>query len=95
VTLTLVVVAKNHEELAKFSLENVRDSVDELVLLANPAARFGGLGIIGNHALDTSRCDVVGLVHADTSFGAGAIEAFHTEAIRGGGRRHGREDRER
>lgn len=82
-TLSLTVVAKNHEELAAFSLEHVRDSVDELVLLSNPDARFGGYGAIGNHALTTSRCDIVGLVHADVTLGPGALESFAREAATG------------
>jgi hypothetical protein len=83
VTLTLVVVAASHAELARFSLEYV-DTVDELILLTNPEARFGGLGRIGNHALEFGRGDVVGLVHADVLFGPGAIASLTTEAARGG-----------
>lgn len=83
-TLTLIVVAKNQDEIAAFPLENVRDSVDELILLANPGAHFGGMGAIGNHALDESRCDVVGMVHADTSFGCGALETFTLAAMKFG-----------
>jgi hypothetical protein len=83
-TLTLVVVAKNLVELAAFKTENVIGVVDELVMVANPGARLGGLSAIGNHALDTSRCDVVGMVHADTSFGPGTLRTFAETASRGG-----------
>jgi hypothetical protein len=79
----LVVVAKSHEELLGFPQDSVLGVVDELVLLANPGARYGGPGHIGNHALESSRCDVVGLVHADTSFGVGTLRSF-AEAASGG-----------
>lgn len=83
-SLTLVVVAKSQEELGKFQLEHVRHEVDELVLLVNSGARFGGISVIGNHALNHSRGDVVGIVHADTSFAAGTLAKFSDVA--GGGR---------
>jgi hypothetical protein len=57
--------------------------VDELFLLANPDARLGGTGVIGNRALSTSGCDVVGLVHADTVFEQGALDAFARAAAAG------------
>jgi len=82
-TLTLVVLAKNHEDLAAFQLQHVLGSVDELILLANNPPGFGGLGAVGNYALDHGRCDVVGLVHADTVLGPGALEAFCREAAAG------------
>jgi len=82
-TLTLVVVAKSHEELAAFQLEHVRGSVDELILLANPDARFGGTGALGNHALDHGRSDVIGLAHADAILGPGALDAFALGAMAG------------
>lgn len=78
-TLTLVVVAKDHAEIEKFPLANVLGVADELVLIANPGARFGGLGAIGNQMLDRSRCDVVAIVHADTGFGPGALAALTQE----------------
>jgi len=82
-TLSLVVVAKDQWDLTKFDLGNVLGQVDELIMLANPGARFGGLGVIGNHVLDHGRGDVVGLVHADAVLSAGAIGAFCREATAG------------
>ncbi len=79
--LTVVVVGKSREELALNSLAT-HAAVDELVLLANPQGCFGGLGRIGNAALTGARGDVVGLVHADTSFGPGTLGALAETALR-------------
>jgi hypothetical protein len=81
-TIKLVVVGKDHADTGAFRLEHVLSVVDELVLIANPGARFGGLGSIGNRELYLpGRCDVVGIVHADVEFGAGMIEALATAAV--------------
>lgn len=79
-TLALIVVAKSNEELRDFSLEHVTNVTDEIILISNPEARFGGLGKLGNWALDHCRSDIIGLVHADVRLGQGAITAFKKPA---------------
>jgi len=75
-TLSLLVLGKNQLELQSFQLEHVIGVADELVLLANDGARFGGLGAVGNALIERSRCDVVGVVHADTMLGAGILKSL-------------------
>jgi len=82
-TISLVVVAANSQELGEFKFQHVIPAVDELVLLSNPGGIFGGLGKIGNYYISHARGDVLGLVHADTVFGPGAIAIFAAAAIQG------------
>jgi len=82
-TISLVVVAANSQELGEFGLQHVIPIVDELILLSNPGGVFGGLGKIGNHYINHARGDVLGIVHADTVFGPGAIAVFAAAAIQG------------
>jgi len=66
-TLTLLVLAKDEDELGQFNVDAVRRAADELVLLSNPGARFGALGVIGNDLLSRGRGSVVGMLHADVT----------------------------
>lgn len=63
-TLTLVVLGASREECEASSHKVML--ADELVFVSNPAARWGGLGTIWNHYLETALSDVLGIVHADT-----------------------------
>ena len=71
-TVCLVVIATTHNEVQLTPA--VTDVVDELVVIINPKARFGGMGAIANRVLDRTACDVVGLIHADTTWGLGDID---------------------
>ena len=82
-TCSLLVLGKNQQELQGFQLRHVLGVADELILLANDSARFGGLGAIGNSVIERSRCDVVGIVHADTVLGAGILESLRNASSRG------------
>ena len=78
--LTLVVVGKDHESLARFS-GNHLEAVSTSVLLPN--VRNEPLSAIGNRYLDMAGAHVIGLVHADTWFGPGALETFERVAAAG------------
>jgi hypothetical protein len=78
-SLTLVVVAKDLADLRAFDLANC--DAEETVLVANTGRT--PLSVIGNHYLDHARTPIVGLVHADTWFGPGALCAFTMEAFAG------------
>lgn len=77
--LTLVVVAKNAEDMRNFSQEYV--SPGEAILVINTDHR--PLSVIGNHYLAAARGSVFGMVHADVLFGAGALEILCATAEAG------------
>lgn len=70
-TLTLVVLGASREECAQSPV--VASMADEVIFIANPDARWGGLGMIGNHYLDSALGDVLGIVHADTMLSYGVV----------------------
>ena len=76
-TVTLVVVGTNSDAFHTFS--HIRQGVD-IRLVVNDSRR--ALAAIGNEQLLTS-AEVFGLVHADTVFRTGALEAFCAEATKG------------
>jgi hypothetical protein len=76
-TLCLVVLGKDTDAFAAMDFhERAWREADELVLLKTKDARFGGLSEIANRVAARTRCDVVGFVHADTTFGPGALTTF-------------------
>ena len=77
--LHLVIVAASEAELAAFRLPDVH--IAGLSLLTNPQRT--PLAEIGNRFLGRSPGEVLGLCHADTSFGPGALEAFTDAALAG------------
>lgn len=77
---TLVVVAKDQADLRAFDTTHIAGRCD-LVLIANEART--PLSVIGNKYLTEARTPVLGLVHADCTFGPGAIEAFADCALGG------------
>jgi len=76
-TLCLVVLGKDTATFASTDfLERAQREADELVLIKTKDARFGGLSEIVNRIASRTRCQVVGFVHADTTFGEGALSKF-------------------
>lgn len=77
--MTLVVVGKDRAALASFDPAWALGA--KLTLWPNLEGR--SLASIGNEVLGATQETVVGLVHADTWFGPGAIDAFGAAADRG------------
>jgi hypothetical protein len=83
-TLCLVVIGTDTASFEAMDfLDVAKREADELVLIKTKDARFGGQGAIFNRALVRTLCDVVGIVHADTTFGPGALTAFARTAASG------------
>ncbi len=78
IDLTLVVVAKNDEDMAGF---DTAAHVRGFVGVVNSSRR--SLASIGNSLLDKSYARVFGLCHADMEFGPGSVQAFYDCAIQG------------
>lgn len=79
---SLVVVGKDAEDLRQFNLDHVLGAVEQLVLVDNHRL-LQGYGVIANHYLDALQAEVLGICHADTCFGVGAVPAFAAAAARG------------
>lgn len=80
-TLCLAVLGKDTAAFASMDfLERAQREADELVLVKTKDARFGGLSEIANRVANRTRCQVVGFVHADTTFGEGALSQFAAAA---------------
>lgn len=75
-TLTLVVLG-----VEKMHFDSVY--ADELILIANPEARWGGYGKIANHFLQTAHGDVLGIIHADTLLSQEVCDALTDVAMSG------------
>ena len=65
-TLPLVVLGETKKSL-RSAVTGYSVAADELVMVANPAARWGGYGTIGNRYLRSMLSDVIGIIHADTA----------------------------
>ena len=61
----------------------VLDECAEIFFIQNENGRFGGQARIGNRFRDVSQSTVFGLVHADTSFASGALQALCNAAASG------------
>lgn len=85
-TLALCVLAKSQDELADFlrahEASGALREANELGLIVNDGARYGGLGTVGNRWLGFARSTVVAIVHADTVFEPGALTVFRDAAER-------------
>lgn len=79
-TLTLVVLGRDTHDLSVVRAIEA----DEVILLSNPEAKFGGLSKIGNWYLDHSRGDVVGLIHADVVLSHCASYQLAESALKNG-----------
>lgn len=75
----LVVIGKDAEALAGFSLKNVLPDVEEVVLVAN-LSRRSYASIVNEHLLNLAP-QVLGVVHADTAFGRGAVGRMVYETL--------------
>jgi GT2 family glycosyltransferase len=82
-TLCLAVLAASKEAFDAFPLTLARKECDELTLIVTTDGRFGGFGAIANRIRQASRCDVVGLMHADIMFLPGALSSFARAAADG------------
>jgi hypothetical protein len=78
--MTLVVVGKNEEAFSRFE-GNDLGGASTVALLPN--LRREPLSVIGNRFLNPEDVDVLGLVHADTWFGPGALQTFRRVAFAG------------
>ena len=70
--LTLVIIGKDWEALREFSLQHV--NADECILVSNEVGT--PLSAIGNYYLEHANNPVLGILHADSSLGPGACDAF-------------------
>jgi GT2 family glycosyltransferase len=77
-SLTLVVVGKDRGDIELFQQPEGRH---RLWLVANAGRE--PLSKVANRHLDECKTEVLGLCHADTVFGPGAIEAFTALALEG------------
>ena len=83
-TLCLVVMGKDTAAFDAMDFyDRSRPEVDELVLIKTADAQFGGQSEIANRIASRTRCDVVGVVHADTTFAKGALSALAASAYHG------------
>lgn len=78
-SLALVVVAATQADLDRFDRSHIGDAT--LIAIVNTARE--SLARIGNRYLASVRSPVLGLVHADTTFGPGALAALTAAAERG------------
>jgi hypothetical protein len=82
ISIALLVIGKSDEEIQWFREHSPHvEEEARVVLVANPGMKYGGTAAIANPFLETATEDVVGIVHADTTFAAGALEVFAREAI--------------
>jgi len=83
-TVAVLVIGKSDEEVSDFMAKSphVTDEA-RIVLVSNPGMVHGGFAQIANKFIDESTEDIVGMVHADTTFAPGSITAFAAVAARG------------
>ena len=83
-TLCLIVIGSDTTSFEKMDfLELAKRESEELVLIKTKHGLFGGQGAVFNRVLDRTLCDVVAVVHADTTFGPGALTTFARTAAEG------------
>jgi hypothetical protein len=81
-SIAVLVIGSSDEELDTFKNQSPHVNQEaRVVYVANPKMRYGGMAAIANPFFDTATEDVVGVVHADTSFGPGALRIFAREAV--------------
>ncbi len=85
-SVAVLVLGKSEEEVEQFKTRSP-DALSEarFVFVANPGKKLGGYATIANAFLDECTEDVVGVVHADTGFGPGAIRGLVHAALDHGG----------
>jgi hypothetical protein len=83
--LSLLVTACEPKDLTEFMSKNphVIEECSELTLLIAKDHRLGGQARIGNRLLESASGNVVGLVHADTTFGPGDLPRLAETANEG------------
>lgn len=80
-TLSLVVVGRDIDELNLFNLNSV--NADEIILVANKHKQWGGLGHIWNYYLEHARSSVLGVIHADTALSLEVCQNLNESAESG------------
>jgi len=81
-TIAVLVIGQNEEQIQEFRTKSPHvESEARMVYVANPARKFGGTAAIANPFLEEATEDVVGVVHADTSFSPGALDVFARTAV--------------
>ncbi len=83
-SIAVIVLGKSDTEIEQFS-ERSPHAAEEarLVMVSNPGKRHGGYATIANPFFAEAPEDVVGIVHADTSFAPGTLEGFAGSAMDG------------
>lgn len=66
---TIVVLSGSDAELSLFDPKPLY-AATEIIVVRNDDKRYGGYGEVGNRILDRTDADVVGIVHADATFGS-------------------------
>lgn len=84
-TLSLLVLSRDAAGISKFlgSNDQAIKQVAELRLVINPDARFGGQARLANALKRSALGTVCGVVHADTIFSPGGLEALASAALGG------------
>lgn len=83
----VLVLGKSDQELNEFRARNPHAASEvRLDLVANPNKVRGGYAAVANAFLNAATEDVVGVVHADTTFGVGVLRSMFREAFCAGGR---------
>lgn len=83
--LSLLVIGAKSADLREFAERNPNafSEVQEIRMAALPGTRYGGYAAMGNKWKKEALGDIIGLVHADTIFEAGALTALAAAAIEG------------
>lgn len=76
-SVALLVIGKSDSEIQWFKDHSPHvDREARATYVANPSMKFGGMAAIANPFLDAAAEDVVGVVHADTTFAPGVLSIF-------------------
>ena len=85
-TAAVLVLARTEAELVDFVRRNPHTEREvTLVPLANPGKRHGSYAVVANKFISERKEDVVGIIHCDTTFAAGALRELAIASLRDGG----------
>jgi hypothetical protein len=83
-SLAVLVLGKSDHEIVGFQKRSPHaESEARIVLISNPGKRHGGYAAIANPFIDAASEDVVGVIHADTTFAPGALTTLAAVAMEG------------
>lgn len=81
-SIAVIVIGKSDDEIRRFREQSPAVEVEaRAMFVSNPGMRYGGTAAIANPLLEAATEDVVGIVHADTTFAPGALQVFAREAV--------------